>query len=118
MKKFRKPILYFLGTLLVIAIALVASVFIFKDRIIEAFIQEANKSLSTPIKIGKIEISAWNDFPNLAIVFQDVYVEDSHPQEHALLTAKTISFYLNPIEAWNGKYSIRGLQVMHSETDL
>ena len=118
MKKFRKPILYFLGAVLVIAIALVASVFIFKDRIIEAFIQEANKSLSTPIKIGKIEISAWNDFPNLAIVFTDVYVEDSHPQEHALLTAKTISFFLNPIEAWNGKYSIRGLQVMDSETDL
>ncbi len=118
MRTFRKAILYFLGTLLFISIALIASVFIFKDSIIEAFIQEANKSLSTPIKIGKIEISAWSDFPNLAIVFQDVYVEDSHPGEHALLTAKTISFYLNPIEAWSGKYSIRGLQVTNSETDL
>ncbi len=118
MKTLRKAILYFLATLLVVAIALVASVFIFKDRIIDAFIKEANKSLSTPIKIGKIEISAWNDFPNLAIVFTDVYVEDSHPGDHPLLTAKTISFYLNPIEAWNGKYSIRGLQVLESETDL
>lgn len=118
LRTFRKAILYFLGTLLFIAIALIASVFIFKDSIIEAFIQEANKSLSTPIKIGKIEISAWSDFPNLAIVFQDVYVEDSHPGEHALLTAKTISFFLNPIEAWSGNYSIRGLQVTDSETDL
>ncbi len=97
---------------------MVASIFLFKDQIIDAFIKEANKSLSTPIKIGKIEISAWNDFPNLAIVFYDVYVEDSHPQEQALLTAKTISFSLNPIEAWNGKYSIRGLLVIDSETDL
>lgn len=118
MRTFRKVILYLFGTLLLVAIALVASVFIFKDRIIEAFIKEANKSLSTPIKIGKIEISAWNDFPNLAIEFRDVYVEDSHPEEHALLTAKTISFFLNPIEAWNGNYSIRGLQVTDSETDL
>ena len=118
MRTFRKVILYLFGTLLVIAIALIASVFFFKDRIIEEFIKEANKSLSTPIKIGKIEISAWNDFPNLAIEFRDVYVEDSHPEEHALLTAKTISFFLNPIEAWNGNYSIRGLQVTDSETDL
>ena len=118
LKTFQKAILYFLGTALIIAIALIASVFIFKDRIIEEFIKEANKSLSTPIKIGKIEISAWNDFPNLAIVFEDVYVEDSYPGEHALLTATTISFYLNPVEAWNGKYSIRGLQVTNSETDL
>ena len=118
LKTFRKAILYFFGTLLLVAITLIASVFLFKDRIIEAFIKEANKSLSTPIKIGKIEISAWNDFPNLAILFEDVYVEDSYPEEHALLTAKTISFFLNPIEAWNGKYSIRGLQVSGSETDL
>ena len=97
---------------------MVVSVFLFKDRIIDEFIKEANKSLSTPIKIGKIEISAWNDLPNLAIVFHDVYVEDSHPGEYPLLTAKTISFYLNPIEAWNGNYAIRGLQLLNSETNL
>ncbi|MEK6780239.1 MAG: AsmA-like C-terminal region-containing protein [Bacteroidota bacterium] len=118
MKAFQKAILYFVGTAVVIAIAFIASLFIFKDRIIEEFIKEANKSLSTPIKIGKIEISAWNDFPNLAIVFTDVYVEDSHPEEYPLLTAKAVSFYLNPIEAWNGNYSIRGLQVLDSETNL
>ncbi|MBK5279781.1 MAG: hypothetical protein JJE09_13060 [Bacteroidia bacterium] len=118
MKKFRKPLLYFFSFLLAITVALIASVIIFKDRIIEEFILEANKSLSTPIKIGKIEISAWRDFPNLAIVFKDVYVEDSHPAQNPLLTAKTISFFLNPIEAWNGNYSIRGLQVLDSETDL
>ena len=118
LKTFRKAIVYFLGTALVIVTALIASVFIFKDRIIEEFIKEANKSLSTPIKIGKIEISAWNDFPNLAIVFTDVYVEDSHPGEYPLLTAKSISFYLNPIEAWNGNYSVRGLKVLDSETNL
>ncbi|MFM9837861.1 MAG: AsmA-like C-terminal region-containing protein [Cyclobacteriaceae bacterium] len=118
MSRLKKIILYSGIGLLVIVIGFAVSLYIFKDRIIQQFIAEANKSLNTPVKIGKIEISTWQDFPNLAIVFTDVYVEDSHPGEFPLLTAKKISFYLNPIEAWKGNYSIRGLQVKDSETNL
>jgi hypothetical protein len=93
-------------------------VFLFKDRIIQQFVNEANKSLNTPVKIGKIDISVFTDFPNLAIEFNDVYIEDSHPGNYPLLTADRISFNLNPIEVWRGNYSIRGLSVAGSETNL
>jgi hypothetical protein len=118
LSRLKKIILYSGIGLLVIIIGFAVSLFIFKDRIIQQFISEANKSLNTPVKIGKIEIFAWQDFPNLAIVFTDVYVEDSHPGEYPLLTAKKVSFYLNPVEAWKGNYSIRGLQIKDSETNL
>ncbi|MBS1556267.1 MAG: hypothetical protein JSU09_15215 [Bacteroidetes bacterium] len=118
MKKLAKVALY-LGLLLaVLLIAGVASIFLFKDRIIQEFVKEANKSLNTPVKIGMIEISTWRDFPNLAIVFTDVYVEDSHPGDYPLLTARRISFYMNPLDAWRGNYAIRGLQVNDSEANL
>ncbi len=104
--------------MVVLIIAFSASVYLFKDRIIQQFIREANKSLGTPVQIGQIEISAWRGFPNLAITFRDVYVEDSHAGLYPLLTAKSVSFFLNPIEAWKGKYSIRGLQIHDSETNL
>ena len=94
------------------------SVYFFKDKIIQQFIREANKSLNTPVQIGRIEVSAWQDFPNVAITFTDVYVEDSHPGVYPLLEAKTVSFYLNPIEAIQGKYSIRGLRISDSQTHL
>lgn len=118
MKTLKKVLLYFSLTIGVVVIAFTASVFLFKDRIIQEFIREANKNLNTPVKIGKIEIATWADFPNLAIVFTDVYIEDGLPGENALLTAKTISFYINPMEVWSGKYAIRGLQVTDSETNL
>lgn len=118
LKLLRKSLIYSLLAIAIIVIALVISLFLFKDRIIQEFIKEANKSINTPVKIGRVEISAWRDFPNLAIVFHDVYVEDSHPDEYPLLTAKRVSFYLNPIEAYQGKYSIRGLQIEESETNL
>lgn len=97
---------------------LAISVFLFKDRIIRQFVNEANKQLNTPVKIGKIDISTLSDFPNLAIVFTDVYIEDSYPGNYPLLTADRIAFNLSPIQVWRGNYSIKGLSVTGSETNL
>ncbi len=115
---FKRVAFYLLIAIAVIAISFTVSVFLFKDRIIQSFISEANKSLGTPVKIGKIDISAWGNFPELGIVFSDVYVEDSHPGLYPLFTARSVSFYMNPIDAWNGKYLIRDLHIDHSETHL
>jgi hypothetical protein len=104
-----------LGVLLV---SFVLSVFLFREKILNQFIREANKSLNTPVKVGKMEVSVFEQFPQISIVLTDVYVEDSHPGEYPLLTAGTISFQLDPIEVWRGQYTIKGLQVRNSETNL
>ncbi|HEY3402790.1 MAG TPA: AsmA-like C-terminal region-containing protein [Ohtaekwangia sp.] len=118
MKKFWKILLYSVLAVIVLIVILVVSVFLFKDKIIHQFITEANKSLNTPVKVGKIDVSVFERFPQLSIVLHEVYVEDSHPGEYPLLTAKTISFQLNPIEVWRGKYVINGLHILESETNL
>lgn len=93
-------------------------IFIFKDKIIQQFVAEANKSLNTPVKIEHIDVSVFEKFPQLSIVFHQVYVEDSHPGKYPLLTAARISFQLNLVELWNGEYVIKGLQIHDSETSL
>ncbi|HEY5691309.1 MAG TPA: hypothetical protein VIS49_07635, partial [Cyclobacteriaceae bacterium] len=118
MKRLKRLFFYFSLFIGVLLISSLVSVYLFKDRIIQQFIDEANKSLSTPVRIGKIDISLWGGFPNLAIVFNDVYIEDSHAGNYPLLTAKQVSFFLNPIEVWQGRYSVRGLQILNSETNL
>jgi hypothetical protein len=118
LKTFKRILFYTALTLAVIFVSLVVSVFLFKDKIINQFIVEANKSLNTPVNIGKMNVSLFEQFPQLSIVFTDVYVEDSHPGKYPLLTAGVISFQLNPIEVWKGKYTIRGLKIRDSETNL
>lgn len=118
MRTVRKIFFYLSLAVAVVLITMVASVYFFKDQIINEFIREANKSLSTPVKPGKIEVSWFEDFPNLSIVFHDVYVEDSHEGQYPLLTAEVISFQLNALEAWRGKYTIKGMQIKNSETIL
>jgi hypothetical protein len=118
LKTARKVFLYLLTVVTAALVAVTAGVYFFKDQLVRQFIELANERLNTPITIGKIDVSAWQDFPNLSIVFHDIYVEDSHPAKDTLLWAKRISFSLNPIEVWKEKYEIRGLQVEKSKTFL
>ena len=104
--------------MLVIVVSLALSVFLFKDKIIRNFIEAVNKDLNTKVKIGKIDVSVFQKFPQLSIVFTEVYVEDSHEGQYPLLTADKISFQLNPLEVYQGKYNIKGLALENSETNL
>jgi hypothetical protein len=65
-----------------------------------------------------MDVSVLEDFPQLSIVFHDVYVEDSHPGNYPLLTAKKVTFRLNPLQVWRGNYRVNGMQVHDSETHL
>lgn len=118
MKTFRKVLFYIALALGGLFIALLTSVFLFKDRIINQFVQQVNKDLNTPVNIGKFDVSLFEEFPQLSIVLSDVYVEDSQAGQYPLLTAKTISFQMNPVEVWRGAYTIHGLQVRDCEVNL
>jgi hypothetical protein len=118
LKILRRILFYTTLTFSVLLIALITSVFLFKDRIINQFIREANKNFNTPINIGKIDVSVFDQFPQISIVLTDVYIEDSHPGQYPLLTAKKISFQMNPVAVWKGNYTIKGLTITDSETNL
>jgi AsmA-like C-terminal region/AsmA family/Protein of unknown function len=116
--RLRKILFYFLLAAGVFTATLAASVFLFKDRIIDQFVREANKKLNTPVKIEKIDISWFEDFPNLSIVLKNVYIEDSHPGIYPLMTAASVSFQLKAFELWQGRIVIHSLQISDSETNL
>jgi hypothetical protein len=118
LKLIRRVLFYLTLILGVLMVSLAASVYLYKDRIINQFIHEANKQLNTPIAIKKIEVSVFQEFPQLSIVFHDVYVEDSHEGQYPLLTARKISFQLNPLEVWRGNYTVKGMEIYDSETNL
>ncbi|MEX1240912.1 MAG: AsmA-like C-terminal region-containing protein [Cyclobacteriaceae bacterium] len=118
MKTLRRILFYLTLTAGALTIALAASVFLYKDRIIQQFIREANKQLNTPITIKRMDVSVFQEFPQLSIVFHDVSIEDSHPGQYPLITAKKISFQLNPLQVWRGDYTIRGMEINDSEAHL
>jgi hypothetical protein len=118
LKILKKVLFYLVLVIGVSLIALITSVFLFKDKIINQFVREANKHLNTPVEIKKFDVSIFQDFPNISIVLSDVYIEDSHAGEYPLLTADLVAFQLNPIEVWKGEYTVKGLQINNSEVNL
>lgn len=118
MRILKKITFYLLLVFAVLTVSLVVSAFLFKDSIIRNFIEAANQNLNTPVKIGKTDVSVFENFPQLSIVLTDVSVEDSHQGQYPLLTAARVSFQLNPLEAYRGIYTIRGLTITDSETNL
>lgn len=118
MKSLRK-ILVLTGASIIFLFALLfLAGYLFKDQIIARFVEEANKHLATPVKIGKIDVNIWGQFPLMAIEFRDVYVEDSHPEVFPLFTAKRVSLSFSAADAWNGRYIIRSLNVQESEANI
>jgi hypothetical protein len=117
-KRIKKFLLYFFILIGTIVGGLTISAYLFRDRIIAQFIREMNKSLNTEVRIGHIDVSVFEQFPQLSLVLTDVYVEDSHAGTYPLLTASRVSFQLNPLEVYRGIYHIKGLTIEDSETNL
>lgn len=118
LKLLKKALFYLFVAIVVVLIAGASAIFLFKDRIIQQFIREANKQLNTQVKVARIDVSILENFPSVSIVLNDVYVEDSHDGIYPLLTAKKISFQMDALAVWNGEYNVKGLVINDSETNL
>jgi hypothetical protein len=114
----RKFFLYTGITMLTLLLLALGGAYFMRDKIVSHFIDEANKQLATPVKIGNINVSLLANFPDLSLEFTDVYVEDSHPEEFPLFKAKQVAFSLNAYDAWQGIYNVKGLRVRTSQTNI
>ncbi|WP_073110472.1 AsmA-like C-terminal region-containing protein [Hymenobacter daecheongensis] len=105
---------FFLWGGLLVAVSLlgggILGVWLGQDRIISLFVQEANRHLRTPVRVGHLEVSVWQAFPRVAITLHDVVVMGSLPGDTAAL-ARVKSLYC-AFDAWDmlaGRYHIRAL---------
>lgn len=107
-----------LGIILIVGAGVIFSI-VYKDKIIGYFINETNKHITTPIDVDKIEVSIFNNFPNLSINLQNVTVKESTNGNKGILgKAKQISVSFNPLDLLNKNYIIQGLHIRDGEVNL
>jgi len=81
--------------------------YLYKDQLIDHFISEANKSLNTPVAVGKMDVSVFAHFPRVSILMYDVIIKDSYSDhENDLLQAGRMDFTFNPFNALSGDITI------------
>ncbi|KAA9332010.1 hypothetical protein F0P94_13520 [Adhaeribacter soli] len=83
-------------------------VYVYKDKIIQLFVAEANRHLKAKVEVGKIDLSLWEKFPQVAITVQNVKISGSLPEiTEPLATGKQLYFTFNLKDVLSGKYEVR-----------
>lgn len=93
--------------------------YLYKDQLIDHFIREANKSLDTPIHVEKISVSAFDNFPQITLLFEGVVIEESYPDSsYPLLETEKLGFTFNVWDLIEGKYLVEEVHVTDAKCHL
>ncbi|QNH62172.1 AsmA-like C-terminal region-containing protein [Hymenobacter sediminicola] len=88
--------------------AAVGGVWLGQDRIVALFVQEANRYLTTPVRVGRMEVSLLDQFPQVSITLHDLRVSGSLPQDTVpLARARRLYFAFDAWDMARGHYRIR-----------
>ena len=118
-KAFKKIVVYTALMIIAVVGASVIATFLYKDRLVDHFIREANKNLNTPIHVEKISVSPLTNFPQVSLVFKEVVIEESFERSsYPLLEAARIDFTFNPLNLWEGRYSIEEIHLQDASCHL
>ncbi|HYG40822.1 MAG TPA: AsmA-like C-terminal region-containing protein [Cytophagales bacterium] len=86
--------------------------YVYQDKIISLVVAELNKKLSTPVSVEKISFSFWSKFPDVALRFQNIEVQESIiPAEKPLLKAKDVYLTFNLFSFFGGNYNVNDLYI-------
>jgi hypothetical protein len=104
---------------LVLALLVLGTAYIFlfhSDKIVQLFLNEANKRLNTPALVDRIEFSIWRSLPDAQIIFHNFSIRESLPgSDSALLKASRVSFAIDLPQAFRNRIVIKNAKISQGE---
>ncbi|XOV66790.1 MAG: AsmA-like C-terminal region-containing protein [Fluviicola sp.] len=113
-KRIIKIAKWFFGSLLSLFLLISLLLYIYKDDICQAAIDEANKYLKAEVTVSEVELTFWSTFPNLSIDFKNVEIQDPRKgtmSREVLLQTELIRLKVNPFDVWREKYKVKSLEI-------
>ncbi len=94
-------------------------VYLYQDKIIQLFVQEANKHLKTEVQVGKISLSLFDKFPHLAIKFDKLRIAGAvKSDKRPMATAEKLYGTFDLRDLWAGRYIVSSLYLEDAEVLL
>lgn len=104
-----------IGAVSVFVLACLIYIHINREQFIQYFLDQVNENLTTPVEVGKIDISYWENFPQVSIVLEKVKAgSGSHP----LLSIEKLSFGFTLWDFLNKNYYINQLYIAGANLDF
>jgi hypothetical protein len=118
-KKLKKIAVIILISFATLLAAIGVLTYVYQDKIISIVVSELNKKLKTPVKVERIDFSLWSKFPDVAIRFRNIEIEESiKPQLKPLLKAKDVYLTFNLFNFLSGNYKVNDLYIESGEAFL
>ena len=120
-RKVLKVVMWLLIAVIALALASFAIVYFNKDKIKAVLVEELNASLTTKIKVNKINVDFLSAFPNAALTFNDVLACDAYEGE---ISSDTLFFFhrlylsFNVVDIIKGNYRIKKIVAQHGQFNM
>ena len=119
MRVLKRILLYGIFLCILLSLGGIVVSYVYQDKIVKVFIDEANNHLLTPIKVGKIRFSVLEKFPAMAIVMEDVYIRESiNGSNDPLGVANKIYLSFSIYNLLRGKYVVDQVSLEEGEVKL
>lgn len=106
------------GVLLFILLSSVL-LYIFRDDLINMVKQQVNQQLVTDVTVEEIDLSVWEHFPDISVVFEDVVaMEAIEGSEDTLLRADKLFFSFDILGLMRGKYIIDKIILQNADCSV
>jgi hypothetical protein len=109
-------------TVLFLAGAAIAAVFIFEDDVKDLAIKELNKHLAAEVKVDPhdIDLTIFSTFPNAGIEFKKLIVYEAlnKKQRDTIIDAGKISLQFNIMDLFDKKYDIKKILIADVKADF
>ena len=105
-----KNIFTILGLISFATISLfIAITFLYEEEIKKQAIEELNNHLSSKVEVDEIELTALEQFPNIALKFSNIRIKDQHSitKQDTLLFSKRLYLNFNFLDVLKGNYLVK-----------
>jgi len=120
-KRAIKIIKWTFSILFSIVVLFTASLYIFKDQIIEVVLNEVNGKLKRPIETKEVDLTFWSSFPYLEIDMKEVYIQSAlEKSQHndTLLFTNHLYLKFSPFDLIDGNYEVKSIHISPGKANL
>ena len=124
MPRWLKISLRIIGVLILLVIIFLVGISIYvsthKQKVIALITTTLNKNLNGELKVGGVDVSFFNGFPNLAIRLKNVSLKDAEWARHhqTLLQAQNLEVSVNTAALLRGTINVKHIEISDATIDL
>jgi len=111
-----KIFLWFIGSIVALALLLVLLLWIFQGKIEQKVIGKINNELNATLTVDDVDVTLFHHFPLVSVVLNDVTLSDATARKEGnLFKAEWLSLEFSIVDVFTGNYTIRQIGMAHGD---